>query len=221
MNKRKKKILVVGEASWLPTGFSNYYGELIPRLHATGKYEIAEIGSYARRDDPNVNDFIRGRWKFYGVMPTNQEELKAFQQPSQHPRDKGQNINQFGAGVFDYAMADFQPDIVCVPPGELVLTQEGYRPIQDIKVGEKVVTHKGRLKPVKKVMKRQHIGKIYNVKFEGCSDPIKVTGEHPVLVRSNGQESLRLKNYTYKVETTTTSWLKRVLHLLIRLSEIH
>lgn len=68
--------------------------------------------SYARQDDPKVAEFIRGRWKFYGVMPRTQQENAVFNQPSPHPRDRGQNINQFGAHVFDSVVADFKPDIV-------------------------------------------------------------------------------------------------------------
>ncbi len=116
----KKRILFLGEASHLSTGFSTYYRELLPRLVATGKFDIAEIGSYSRQHEPGVIDFIQGRWKFYGTMPSccnahgqcNHPEGMAFRQPSHHPRDKGQNINQFGAGVFDAAVADFKPDIV-------------------------------------------------------------------------------------------------------------
>ena len=52
----KKRILFVGEASNLNTGFSTYYGELIPRLAATGKYEIAEFGSYVADGDPRVEE---------------------------------------------------------------------------------------------------------------------------------------------------------------------
>lgn len=73
----KKRILFVGEASFLNTGFSTYYRELLPRLVATGKYEIAEFGSYARQDDPQVASFIRGRWKFYGNNPMTPEEQEA------------------------------------------------------------------------------------------------------------------------------------------------
>jgi glycosyltransferase involved in cell wall biosynthesis len=108
----KKRIMFVGEASFLSTGFSTYYRELLPRLVATGKYEIAEVGSYARHDDPKVAEFIAGRWKFYGTMPRNQQEAEIFNRVSPNPADKGQNINQFGAHVFDSAVADFQPDIV-------------------------------------------------------------------------------------------------------------
>lgn len=108
----KKRILFVGEASCLATGFSNYYRELIPRLLATGKFEIAEIGSYIRQDDPRMIEWVHGRWKYYGTMPTSQEEAAAFNQVSPHPKDKGQNIAQFGSLVFDRAVAEFCPDIV-------------------------------------------------------------------------------------------------------------
>lgn len=108
----KKRILFVGEASFLNTGFSTYYRELLPRLVATGKYEIAELGSYARQDDKRVQEFIAGRWKFYGVMPTNEEENRLFQQPPPHPRARGQNTNQFGEYKFAAVVADFKPDIV-------------------------------------------------------------------------------------------------------------
>ncbi len=108
----KKRILFIGEASNLHTGFSTYYGELIPRLVATGKYEIAEFGSYVRQDDPRVQEFIKGRWKFYGVNPMTPEEGQAFNQPPPHPRCKGQNTNQFGEYKFNSVVADFKPDIV-------------------------------------------------------------------------------------------------------------
>lgn len=108
----KKRILFCGEASSLNTGFSTYYRELLPRLAATGKYEIAEYGSYVRQDDPKVQEFVQGRWKFYGVMPTTQDEARIFQQVSPHPRAKGQNTNQFGEYKFNHVVADFQPDII-------------------------------------------------------------------------------------------------------------
>jgi len=108
----KKRVLFIGEASNLSTGFSTIYRELLPRLAATGKYEIAEFGSYVRQDDPKVQEFIQGRWKFYGVMPLTQQEGQVFNQPSPHPRAKGLNTNQFGEYKFNHVVADFKPDIV-------------------------------------------------------------------------------------------------------------
>jgi glycosyltransferase involved in cell wall biosynthesis len=106
----KKRILFVGEASFLNTGFSTYYRELLPRLAKTGKYEIAEFGSYVADDDPRVGSFIQGRWKFYGNNPTTPQEQEAFNQPD--PAQPGQNTNQFGRWKFDSILADFRPDIV-------------------------------------------------------------------------------------------------------------
>ncbi len=41
---RKRRILFIGEASFLATGFSNYWNEVLKRLHKTGEFEIAELG---------------------------------------------------------------------------------------------------------------------------------------------------------------------------------
>ena len=109
---QKKRILFVGEASFLSTGFSTYYRELLPRLAATGKYEIAELGCYADGTDPRVESFIQGRWKFYSAKPANEQEHHVFVQPCPHPRAQGQNTNQFGEWKFDAVVADFKPDIV-------------------------------------------------------------------------------------------------------------
>jgi glycosyltransferase involved in cell wall biosynthesis len=109
----KKRILIVSEASFLSTGFATYCRELIPRLLATGKYEIAELGSYADDSHPGVQDFIAGRWKFYGgqPLPGDQKNWSTFHVPT-HPRTKGQPTNQFGEWRFDEVCAEFKPDIV-------------------------------------------------------------------------------------------------------------
>lgn len=107
----KKRILFIGEASSLSTGFGNIARELLPRLHATNKFEIAEIGCYAKPGDPSVQEFIKGRWKFYFAWPGTPEEQAIFNQADPHPRAKGQVTNQFGRWVFDQACADFKPDI--------------------------------------------------------------------------------------------------------------
>jgi glycosyltransferase involved in cell wall biosynthesis len=106
----KKRVLFVGEASFLNTGFSTYYRELLPRLAACGKYEIAEFGSYAGTNDPQVAAFIKGRWKFYGNNPDNEEEKRIFSEGD--PDQPGQNTNQFGKWRFEKVLADFRPDIV-------------------------------------------------------------------------------------------------------------
>lgn len=99
----KKKILFCGEASWLGTGFATYNREVIKRLHATGKYEIAEMGAYGSSEEQAAKNLP---WKFYGVLPTNEEERRIYE---------SNKINQFGAYKFDAVVVDFQPDIVFDP----------------------------------------------------------------------------------------------------------
>src|SRR5688572_27198212 len=106
----KKRVLFVGEASFLNTGFSTYYRELLPRLAETGKYEIAEFGSYAHTTDPRAAAFIKGRWEFYGNNPDTEEEQHLFNQGDE--AQPGQNTNQFGKWRFEKVLADFRPDIV-------------------------------------------------------------------------------------------------------------
>jgi glycosyltransferase involved in cell wall biosynthesis len=99
---RKKRILMVTEASFLSTGYSVYSFEILKRLHATNKYEIAELGCFATAEDPKQRHLP---WKFYGNLPNgkNQEEMDLYRK---NP------INSFGAWRFEEACLDFRPDIV-------------------------------------------------------------------------------------------------------------
>src|SRR5687767_14968011 len=96
----KPKILFCSEANWLSTGFASYSRELLKRLHATGKYEMAEMGSYGSALDERARSCP---WKFYGVLPTNEEEKRVY---------KADRRNEFGLYKFDHIVADFQPDII-------------------------------------------------------------------------------------------------------------
>lgn len=99
---RKKRILFVGEASFLSTGFSTYWAEIIKRLHSENLYEIAEFGSYAEDGDQRINSIP---WRFYPVAPNkNDEEGQRIY--------KSNPINQFGSWRFNQVCLDFKPDCV-------------------------------------------------------------------------------------------------------------
>jgi glycosyltransferase involved in cell wall biosynthesis len=110
--EEKLRVLFVGEASFLHTGFSHYWHNIIPRLVATGKYEIAELGSYAKTSDPRAEKL---GWKFYGIMPEPDQPHMVYEygRPDGTPEERGRyQENQFGKYVFDMVLADFKPDIV-------------------------------------------------------------------------------------------------------------
>ena len=99
---RKKKVLLCNEASFLNTGYATYGRELMKRLYASDKYELAELSTYASYGDER---FSQLPWKTYSNLPdpNNQEEANLY----------GSNITyQFGEFKFEYVLLDFQPDIV-------------------------------------------------------------------------------------------------------------
>src|SRR5688500_7845485 len=99
---RKKRILHPTEATFLKTGYSNYSYEVLKRLHATGKYEIAELGCFARSSDPQV---AKLPWKFYGNLPdpNNKNEVDFY---------RASQLHAFGSWRFEEILLDLQPDIV-------------------------------------------------------------------------------------------------------------
>jgi glycosyltransferase involved in cell wall biosynthesis/ADP-heptose:LPS heptosyltransferase len=108
----KLRVLFLGEASFLHTGFSHYWHNVLPRLHATDKYEIAELGSYAKTSDPRAKNIP---WKFYGIMPEDNEPHMVYEygRPDGTPQERERyRENQFGKYVFDMVVADFKPDII-------------------------------------------------------------------------------------------------------------
>ena len=98
---RKKRILFCGEATYLNTGYATYLREVMSRIHATGKYEIAEFASYGKDDDPRASSIP---WPFYGNMPLNKEQEQKYHSVP---------TNQFGEWKFEAVLLDFLPDIVC------------------------------------------------------------------------------------------------------------
>lgn len=108
----KKRILFISEASYLRTGFSTYMREVLKRLHATNRFEIAEFGSYG--DSPEIEPAVKSiPWKYYHNLPTNGIE------GAEYGMWQGQQINQeayfenqFGKWKLPYVLADFQPDFV-------------------------------------------------------------------------------------------------------------
>ena len=99
---RKKKILLCNEASFLNTGYATYGRELMKRLHASNKYELAEFSTYASHEDKR---FSYLPWKTYSNLPdpNNTEECSLY---------KSNPTYQFGEFKFEYVLLDFQPDIV-------------------------------------------------------------------------------------------------------------
>lgn len=96
---RKPRILLVNEASFLHTGYSVYGREVMQRLFATGKYEIAELACYGEVESPRRFEIP---WKYYGNLPSGPDDAEY----------DSQITNQFGEWRFERVCLDFKPDIV-------------------------------------------------------------------------------------------------------------
>src|SRR5687768_13323780 len=71
----------------------------------------------------------------------------------------------------------------CMPPDQEVLTADGYKPIAEIKVGDLVVTHRNRLRPVIHKFERETEEPIYIIKPKKLGyDDLRVTGDHKIYI---------------------------------------
>lgn len=67
----------------------------------------------------------------------------------------------------------------CFPAGHLITTSKGAVAIEDVRVGDLVLTHRGRWRPVKRLFKTWHTGNV--VKLTAGEHVLKATPEHPLL----------------------------------------
>jgi glycosyltransferase involved in cell wall biosynthesis len=98
----KKKILLCNEASFLNTGYSIYGKEVMRRLLATDKYELAELSVYGSEIDSRQEQIP---WKYYPNHPNPNIEAEVMDFNSKQ-------INVFGGWRFEEVCLDFRPDIV-------------------------------------------------------------------------------------------------------------
>jgi glycosyltransferase involved in cell wall biosynthesis len=95
---KKRKILFCSEAHWMPTGFGTYTWEILSRLHATGKFEIAEFSQFATVNHPED----RARWRLYAnAIKPDDPRMKHY---NAHP------YNVYGAWRFERVLVDFRCD---------------------------------------------------------------------------------------------------------------
>lgn len=97
---RQKRLLMVGESSYLNTGFAVYGRQLLTHLHNSGLYKVAELGCFGNSKDPRAHVVP---WDFYANLPENEQEDKIYQQCP---------MADHGSWKFNQVCLDFQPDCV-------------------------------------------------------------------------------------------------------------
>ncbi len=106
-----------------------------------------------------------------------------------------------------YTLAEEMDDHVagrCLPTGEPVLTQSGWRHIENIKRGDYVMTHKGRLRMVTGTSRRLHEGEILLIRQGRHS--ARLTPDHRVMTSGGWLEASRVKADSKKA-SAYTGWV--------------
>lgn len=70
----------------------------------------------------------------------------------------------------------------CFPAKSLVKTENGFHNIEELQVGQKVLTHKGRFMPIIRTLWRPYKGKMIDLKVRKSNLNISLTGDHQVYV---------------------------------------
>lgn len=99
---KKKKVLFINETSFLPTGLARYGKEILLRLYASNKYELAEFGYYGEPEDPRIASIP---WTYFNNKPSD-KDVVAMQ------RYNSKVTYQFGEYNFENILLKFQPDII-------------------------------------------------------------------------------------------------------------
>jgi dihydrofolate reductase/thymidylate synthase len=71
----------------------------------------------------------------------------------------------------------------CFPAGTLILTNNGYKEIQNVEKTDLMFTHKGNWKHINNLQTKNYDGDMYELQIGYNTKKIKVTSEHPFYVR--------------------------------------
>lgn len=105
-------------------------------------------------------------------------------------RDRFPNI-PIHPDVRDLWLEQGDTDLIsCSPPcfaeGTLVLTKQGYRPIESLLIGDMVLTHKGRWREITSIMQRTN-APVRTIKAGGVPSLV-TTDEHPFYIRCQSRQ---------------------------------
>lgn len=77
----------------------------------------------------------------------------------------------------------------CFAPGTKVLMHDGtYKNIQEVQVGDLVITHEGNVKPVVHLFERYYEGKVQEIYVDKFEKPIVATPNHPFFLEDRTQD---------------------------------
>jgi uncharacterized protein (TIGR00375 family) len=100
----------------------------------------------------------------------------------------------------------------CLLGDELIHTENATKKIKEIKIGEKVFTHEGRLREVKEVLVNDYKGEIFHIKPWYFLEGLKTTPEHPFFIVKSYKNCPSTKG-TCKPLCCNSKWCKNKKYL--------
>lgn len=89
----------------------------------------------------------------------------------------------------------------CFIAGTKVLTNDGYKNIEEVVLKDTLMTHTGNFKKIINLQRKSYIGDLYSIKIKYHPNNIKCTSEHPFYIRVKTRKwnnKLRKYEYTFK-----------------------
>ena len=128
-----------------------------------------------------------------------------------HPKCKliGKDIREIEDKTFEeykniYIMFAGFP---CFIKGTKVLTDEGYKNIENVRGNELLLTHTGKFQKITNLQRKIYKGKLYHIKAKYHPSPVICTEEHPFYVRTKNRKwNTKLNKYDYNFNKP--EWIK-------------
>lgn len=172
----------------------------ISREHETHIMRILRDTLYSDKITAPMREYAANAWDAHREVGKGDVPIKVHIPTDLQPN---LNIRDFGPGLSDEALlmhytqygdsskrnaddAVGMLGIGCLLKGQPIVTVEGMKPIEEIREGDLVLTHKGRFRQVTRIMQRSYKGRAYKVYLSQGGKPLVLTEEHPILV-SDGQ----------------------------------
>lgn len=140
---------------------------------------FCEFDKFATASYTSMHLLTKEQREFLDKMPLKQRQKEILKEEYRNGEWYANDIRRVYAG--DIPKADcWCFGFPCFVRGTYILTEKGYIPIENVSVGDRVLTHKGRWKTVTSVMQRGN-ARIWNVNGFGIL-PTGTTAEHPYYV---------------------------------------
>jgi DNA (cytosine-5)-methyltransferase 1 len=140
---------------------------------------FCEFDKFATASYTSMHLLTQEQREFLDKMPLKQRQKEILKEEYRNGEWYANDIRKVYAG--DIPKADcWCFGFPCFVRGTYILTEKGYIPIENVSVGDRVLTHKGRWKTVTSVMQRDN-ARIWNVNGFGIL-PTGTTAEHPYYV---------------------------------------